>query len=106
MSNSKSNNGHIYCADCAFCKRFRSYNEEGTQFVFKVKCTKGRWRYLLGDEKYYDAHRVFERRKVRCKFYESMSGNKAEVIKFIKELKARATDFQKVYQLPTFKERS
>ncbi len=73
----------IFCANCINCKLVKSSKDSGNQYYLRVRCTAGKWKKKLGEEKVYKYFTVARRSLDSCDSYEPM-GDPAD---FIKELK-------------------
>ncbi|RKX78948.1 MAG: hypothetical protein DRP87_04880 [Spirochaetes bacterium] len=71
-SNSKQNE-KVYCANCIHCKLVRTpSNNNGNQYYLRVRCSAGKWRKKLGEEKLYKYFTVARRSYDYCDCYEPM----------------------------------
>ncbi len=73
----------VYCANCKHCKLVKSKKDSGNQYYLRVRCTAGKWKKKLGEEKIYKYFTVARRSLDYCDSYEPM-GDPQE---FMKELK-------------------
>ena len=73
----------IYCANCANCKIVQDLRGGGNQYYLRVRCTAGKWKKKLGEEKIYKYFTVARRSIDYCDQYTPMGDPK----EFIKELK-------------------
>ncbi len=73
----------VYCANCQHCKLVKSKKDGGNQYYLRVRCTAGKWKKKLGEEKIYKYFTVARRSLPYCDAYEPM-GDPQE---FMKELK-------------------
>lgn len=79
----RENEEKIYCANCAHCKLFSAPRGENGQYYLRVRCTAGKWRKKLGEEKCYKYFTVARRSLDECDSYAPMGDPK----EFIRELK-------------------
>jgi hypothetical protein len=71
--------GKVYCANCFHCKLLPEI-ECG---ALRIRCTAGKWKKKLGQEKIYKFCTITRRFSDMCEYYEDM-GESAE---FIRELR-------------------
>jgi len=90
--------GKIYCANCIHCKLVRDPRGDGDQFCLRVRCTAGKWRKKLGDEKIYKYFTVARRSLTYCDSYEPMGDPK----EFIRDLKKTLPIKDEVYTSSSF----
>ena len=83
----------IYCANCINCKLIRVSNSNENQYQLRVKCTAGKWKKKLGEEKYYKYFTVARRSLEECDKYETMG----EAKQYIKELKKNLPIKDEIY---------
>ena len=76
-------NEKIYCANCINCKLVRTSNGSGNQYYLRVRCSAGKWKKKLGEEKIYKYFTVARRSLDACETY----GPMGEPREFIRELK-------------------
>jgi hypothetical protein len=75
--------GKIYCANCIHCKLVRIPTVSSGQYQLRVRCTAGKWKKKLGDEKLYKYFTVARRSLDECDSYEPMGDSK----EFLRELR-------------------
>ncbi|MFP4363225.1 MAG: hypothetical protein ACLFR1_05100 [Spirochaetia bacterium] len=85
----------IYCANCKHCKLVRHPVGNGNQYQLRVRCTAGKWRKKLGEEKIYKYFTVARRSLKECDTYVPMGDTKD----FIKELKKTLPIKDEIYNL-------
>lgn len=85
----------IYCANCIHCKLIRTTASQDDQFVLRVRCTAGKWKKKLGEEKLYKYFTVARRSLDECDCYEPMGDTKS----FIKDLKKSLPIKDEVYAM-------
>ena len=73
----------IYCANCIHCKLVRISAASAGQYNLRVRCTAGKWKKKLGDEKLYKYFTVARRSLDDCDSYEPMGDSK----EFLRELR-------------------
>jgi len=73
----------IYCANCIHCKLFRSPVGSANQYGLRVRCSAGKWKKKLGEEKVYKYFTVIRRTLEECDAYVPMG----EVETFLRELR-------------------
>ena len=83
----------IYCANCINCKLIRVNNGNENQYQLRVRCTAGKWKKKLGEEKYYKYFTVARRSLDECDAYEPMGETK----QYIKELKKNLPIKDEIY---------
>jgi hypothetical protein len=83
----------IYCANCIHCKLIRNAAMNNDQYYLRVKCSAGKWRKKLGEEKVYKYFTVARRSLDECDAYEPMG----EPRDFLKELKKSLPIKDEVY---------
>jgi hypothetical protein len=69
----------IYCANCFHCKLLPEI-ECG---ILRIRCTAGKWKKKLGQEKVYKLCTIMRRFNDVCEYYEDMG----ESTEFIRELR-------------------
>ena len=92
-NNNDFNCAKIYCANCVNCKLVRSTVGGNGQYLLRVRCTAGKWRKKLGEEKIYKYFTVARRSLDECDSYEPMGDPK----EYIKELKKTLPIKDEVY---------
>ncbi|MBO8457489.1 MAG: hypothetical protein IAA81_04585 [Spirochaetes bacterium] len=75
--------GKIYCANCINCKLVPAPADSSGQFYLRVRCTAGKWKKKLGEEKLYKYCTVSRRSIDYCDSYEDMG----ESQEFMRELR-------------------
>ena len=83
----------IYCANCIQCKLVRIVLGNGNQYQLRVRCSAGKWKKKLGEEKFYKYFTVARRSLDHCDSYEPMG----DVKDFLKELKKTLPIKDEVY---------
>jgi hypothetical protein len=71
--------GKIYCANCFHCKLLPGIESD----VLRIRCTAGKWKKRLGQEKVYKFCTITRRFSDGCEDYEDMG----ESTEFIRELR-------------------
>ena len=72
----------VYCANCFHCKVLPYEAGDGRHYL-RVRCSAGRWKKKLGDEKIYKYFTVTRRSVEACPDYVPMG----EPVEFIRELR-------------------
>jgi hypothetical protein len=94
--------GKIYCANCIHCKlipakpgtSFDSQGQDfGDRYVLRIRCTAGKWKKKLGEEKLYKYCTITRRYQDSCDAYEAMGDTR----EFIRELKKTLSGRDEVY---------
>lgn len=91
----KEDSHRIYCANCYHCKVVTTDAGDGKHYL-RVRCSAGRWKKKLGEEKVYKYFTVIRRSVEACEDYSPM-GDAAE---FIRELKRTLPIKDEAYALP------
>ena len=73
----------VYCANCINCKLVRVSAAGDSQYYLRVRCTAGKWKKKLGEEKLYKYFTVARRSLMECDAYEPMGDTKD----FIRDLR-------------------
>jgi hypothetical protein len=71
----------VYCANCLHCKLVRTDEEKA---VLRIRCTAGKWKKKLGEEKIYKYCSIGRRYSDLCEAYEDM-GESAEFIRDLRK---------------------
>ena len=79
----ESGNAKIYCANCIHCMLVPSSPDGDDRYFLRVRCSAGKWRKKLGEEKIYKYCTVARRSIDSCDAYEPMGDTK----EFIRDLK-------------------
>ena len=85
----------IYCANCKNCKLVRSITDEG-KYLLRVRCSAGKWKKKLGEEKMYRYCTVVRRSLVSCDSYTPMGESRT----FIRELRETLPLKDEEYSIP------
>jgi hypothetical protein len=94
--------GKIYCANCIHCKLIPAKpgsppDSQGQGFedryVLRVRCTAGKWKKKLGEEKLYKYCTITRRYQDSCDAYEAMGDTR----EFIRELRKTISGRDEVY---------
>lgn len=86
----------LYCANCMHCILVRIPAGNGEQYQLRVRCSAGKWRKKLGDEKVYKYFTVARRSMEYCDSYVPMGEPK----EFIRDLKRTLPIKDEVYSSP------
>ncbi len=83
----------IYCANCSHCKLIKIPTGNGREYALRVRCSAGKWKKKLGEEKVYKYFTVIRRTAEACDSYEPMG----DVEVFLKELKRNLPIKDEIY---------
>lgn len=72
----------VYCANCKHCKLVRTVTNDG-KYLLRVRCSKGKWKKKLGEEKMYRYCTVIRRSLDNCDSYNPMGDSRI----FMRELR-------------------
>ena len=76
-------NEKVYCANCIHCKLVRTASGSTNQYYLRVRCSAGKWKKKLGEEKIYKYFTVARRSLDSCDAYEPMG----DAREFIRDLR-------------------
>jgi hypothetical protein len=93
QSTVRKTSSKIYCANCVNCKLVQDPVGASGQYHLRVRCTAGKWRKKLGEEKIYKYFTVARRSLDSCDAYEPMGDPK----EFIRDLKRTLPIKDEVY---------
>ncbi len=85
-------NKKIYCANCINCKLIRHYTNDG-KYMLRIRCSAGKWRKKLGDEKLHKYFTIARRFMDHCDTYTPMGDLKS----YMKELRVNLPTKDEVY---------
>jgi hypothetical protein len=88
-------NGKIYCANCIHCKLIPARTEGKSQYVLRIRCSAGKWKKKLGEEKLYKYCTITRRYLDSCDMYEEMGDTHT----FMRDLKKSLPDKDELYML-------
>jgi hypothetical protein len=88
--------GRIYCANCMHCKLVPAKSDKAEQYFLRIRCSAGKWKKKLGEEKLYKYCTVTRRYVGACDAYDAM-GDTGE---FIRELRKTAPGRDEIYTVP------
>jgi hypothetical protein len=75
--------GKIYCANCGHCKLIPAKPDGLEAYLLRVRCTAGKWKKKLGEEKMYKYCTITRRYLDECDAYEEMGDTR----EFIRDLR-------------------
>jgi hypothetical protein len=75
--------GKIYCANCGHCKLVPAKPDGLEAYLLRVRCTAGKWKKKLGEEKMYKYCTITRRYLDSCDAYEEMGDTR----EFIRDLR-------------------
>ncbi|MDR2020123.1 MAG: hypothetical protein LBQ14_05080 [Treponema sp.] len=75
--------GKIYCANCGHCKLIPAKPDGLEAYLLRVRCTAGKWKKKLGEEKMYKYCTITRRYLDQCDAYEEMGDTR----EFIRDLR-------------------
>lgn len=87
--------GKIYCANCGHCKLIPAKPDGLEAYLLRVRCTAGKWKKKLGEEKMYKYCTITRRYLDRCDAYEEMGDTR----EFIRDLKKNLPNKDEPYFL-------
>ena len=87
--------GKIYCANCIHCKLIPAKSAGDGRYVLRIRCTAGKWKKKLGQEKLYKYCTITRRYLDYCDTYEEMGDTRT----FIRELKKSLPEKDELYVL-------
>jgi hypothetical protein len=89
--------GKIYCANCIHCKLIPAKPEHDEGFFLRVRCSAGKWKKKLGDEKLYKYCTITRRYLDKCDAYEEM-GDTREFLKDLRKTLPNKDEHYLVFQ--------
>jgi hypothetical protein len=92
---SEFHSGKIYCANCIHCKLVPSKSAGEERYVLRVRCSAGKWKKKLGQEKLYKYCTITRLYLDYCDTYEEMGDTR----NFIRELKKSLPEKDEFYVL-------
>jgi hypothetical protein len=87
--------GKIYCANCIHCKLIPSQPDGEDRYVLRIRCSAGKWKKKLGQEKLYKYCTITRRYLDYCNAYEEMGDTR----NFIRDLKKNLPEKDEFYVL-------
>ena len=87
--------GKIYCANCIKCKLIAEKHNDDEHYVLRIRCSAGKWKKKLGEEKVYKYCTITRRYCDECDAYEPMG----ECRGFMKDLKKSLPNKDELYNL-------
>jgi hypothetical protein len=73
----------IFCANCRHCLLIREPQSDGRNYQLRVRCSAGKWKKKLGEEKTYKYFTVIRRAVDNCDVYDPMGDMK----EFLRDLR-------------------
>jgi hypothetical protein len=92
---SEFHSGKIYCANCIHCKLVPAKSAGEERYVLRIRCSAGKWKKKLGQEKLYKYCTITRRYLDDCDAYEEMGDTRS----FIRELKKSLPEKDEFYVL-------
>jgi hypothetical protein len=92
---SEFHSGKIYCANCIHCKLVPAKSAGEERYVLRIRCSAGKWKKKLGQEKLYKYCTITRRYLDDCDAYEEMGDTR----NFIRELKKSLPEKDELYVL-------
>jgi hypothetical protein len=92
---SEFHSGKIYCANCIHCKLVPSKITGDGRYVLRIRCSAGKWKKKLGQEKLYKYCTITRRYLDDCDTYEEMGDTR----NFIRDLKRSLPEKDELYIL-------
>lgn len=83
----------VFCANCEHCKLVKVPLGNGSQYVLRVRCSKGQWKKKSGEEKLHKYFTLARRVMDGCPHYSPMGSAR----EFIRELKAALPTRDEIY---------
>ncbi|GHU64084.1 hypothetical protein FACS189447_00130 [Spirochaetia bacterium] len=85
--------GKIYCANCINCKLVPAKSEKDERYVLRIRCSAGKWKKKLGEEKLYKYCTITRRYLDACDAYDAMGDTR----EFIRELRKNVSGKDEIY---------
>ena len=85
--------GKIYCANCIHCKLVPAKSDKDERYVLRIRCSAGKWKKKLGEEKLYKYCTITRRYLDTCDAYDAMGDTR----EFIKELRKNLSGKDEIY---------
>jgi hypothetical protein len=85
--------GKIYCANCMHCKLIPAKSDKEELYFLRIRCSAGKWKKKLGEEKLYKYCTVTRRYLDACDAYEAMG----DTMEFIRDLKKTVSGKDEIY---------
>jgi hypothetical protein len=85
--------GKIYCANCMHCKLVPAKSDKEEQYLLRIRCSAGKWKKKLGEEKLYKYCTVTRRYLDDCDAYDAMGDTR----EFIRELRKTVSGKDEIY---------
>jgi hypothetical protein len=85
--------GKIYCANCMHCKLIPAKSDKEEQYLLRIRCSAGKWKKKLGEEKLYKYCTITRRYLDACDAYDAMGDTR----EFIKELRSSLSGKDEIY---------
>jgi hypothetical protein len=89
--------GKIYCANCSHCKLIPSRPEHSEAYILRIRCSAGKWKKKLGEEKLYKYCTITRRYQDYCDAYEEM-GDTREFIRELRKTLPHKDEFYPLWQ--------
>jgi hypothetical protein len=83
LKDEEFHSGKIYCANCGHCKLIPAKPDGLEAYLLRVRCSAGKWKKKLGEEKMYKYCTITRRYLDSCDAYEEMGDTR----EFIRDLK-------------------
>jgi hypothetical protein len=85
--------GKIYCANCMHCKLIPAKSDKEEQYFLRIRCSAGKWKKKLGEEKLYKYCTITRRYLDECDAYDAMGDTR----EFIRELRKSLSGKDEIY---------